>query len=154
MVHMMPKVAGCDLLQHRVFHVLVVTTQTYRADNSTELSRFTTVQLPIDYASFADVDSVKAKSHVRTSGSSLCYYFPQSIERHGLQPNVTQKSREGKKLTEGRYVSLERLLGASTRSSSGNDTTQQTHAARDGHHRWDMVACQQLQVKYRLTCYR
>jgi len=147
MVHMMPKIAGCDLLQHRVFHVLVVTTQTYRADSSTELSQSTTVQLPIDYASFADVDCVKARSHVRTSGSSLCYYFPQSIERHGLQPNVTQKSREGKKLTEGRYVSLERLLGASASSSSGNDITQRTDAARDDHHRWDMVGCQQLHVK-------
>ena len=139
MVHMMPKVAGCDLLQHRVFHVLVVTTQTYRAESSSELSESMTVQLPVDYASIADVDVVKAKSHVKASGSSLCYYFPQSIERHGIQPNVMQKSREGKKLTEGRYASLERLLGASTKSSLGASTAQKTEATKDGHHRWDMV---------------
>ncbi|CAA9962354.1 DUF3074 domain containing protein [Pyrenophora teres f. maculata] len=137
MVHMMPKIAGCDLLQHRVFHVLVITTQTYREESSSELSQSITVQLPVDYASFADVDIVKAKSHVKTSGSSLCYHFPQSIERHGIQPNVTQKSRDGKKLTEGRYVSLERLLASSTKPSLGE--TQQTDTVRDGHHRWDMM---------------
>ncbi|RMZ73952.1 Zn(II)2Cys6 transcription factor [Pyrenophora seminiperda CCB06] len=139
MVHTMPKVAGCDLLQHRVFHALVVTTQTYSADSASELSQSITIQLPVDYASLADVDIVKAKSHVKTSGSSLLYHYPQSIERYGLQPNVTQKSREGKKLIEGRYVSLERLLAASTRPSLGGKTIEQIDATKDGHHRWDMM---------------
>ncbi|KAL1793344.1 hypothetical protein ACET3X_008326 [Alternaria dauci] len=124
MFHMMPKVAGLSLLQDRVFHVLVVTANTYQKNNPSELSKSFTVQLPIDYASFGDVEIMQEMSRMKARGSSQCYHFPSNAES-GLIPDAHQKQRQGKKLTEGTYVSLERL----TRADSANN-----HC-----HRWDMM---------------
>ncbi|CAN9392204.1 unnamed protein product [Alternaria sp. RS040] len=124
MFHMMPKVAGLSLLQDRVFHVLVVTANTYQKEAPSELYKSFTVQLPIDYASFGDVKIVQETSRMKMRGSSQCYHFPSSAES-GSAPDANQKQRQGKKLTEGTYVSLERLIGA---DSANNDR-----------HRWDMV---------------
>lgn len=120
----MPKVAGLSLLQDRVFHVLVVTANTYQKEAPSELYKSFTVQLPIDYASFGDVKIVQETSRMKMRGSSQCYHFPSSAES-GSAPDANQKQRQGKKLTEGTYVSLERLIGA---DSANNDR-----------HRWDMV---------------
>lgn len=124
MFHMMPKVAGLSLLQDRVFHVLVVTANTYQKEAPSELCKSFTVQLPIDYASFGDVKIVQETSRMKMRGSSQCYHFPSSAES-GSTLDANQKQRQGKKLTEGTYVSLERLIGA---DSANNDR-----------HRWDMV---------------
>jgi hypothetical protein len=135
---MMPKVAGLSLLQDRVFHVLIVTANTYRADSPSELSKSFTVQLPVDYASFGDVKIVQARSRMKTKGSSQCYHFTPNAEA-GSTPDTNQKQRQGKKLTEGTYVSLERLIGASKRTDMDGDVAQQAKSADSDLHRWDMV---------------
>lgn len=136
---MMPKVAGLSLLQDRVFHVLIVTANTYRAGNPSELSESFTVQLPIDYATFGDVNTVQARSRMKTKGSSQCYHFSSNAES-GSIPDANQKQRQGKKLTEGTYVSLERLVGASKRTDIDGDVEHQAKSADSDHHRWDMVS--------------
>ncbi|KAG9196352.1 hypothetical protein G6011_01473 [Alternaria panax] len=124
MFHMMPKVAGLSLLQDRVFHVLIVTANTYRTGSPSELSKSSTIQLPIDYASFSDVRVVQERSRMKTKGSSQCYHFPSNAES-GTPPDANQKQRQGKKLTEGTYVSFERLISADATNSDC--------------HRWDMM---------------
>lgn len=121
---MMPKVAGLSLLQDRVFHALIVTMNTHKAESLSDLASSFTVQLPIDYASFGDVKIMQERSRMETKGSSQLYRFP-SDTGSGATPDANQKQRQGKKLTEGTYVSLERLIGA---DSANNDR-----------HRWDMV---------------
>jgi hypothetical protein len=130
MFHMMPKVVGREFLQDRVFHVLVVTTQTNSTETPSELVRSSTVQLPIDYESFNDSIIVK-RSRVKRTGSSRSYQIPQGYETSGSKPTDVQQSHQGRKLTEGTYVSLERLEAAPKSSTSDVDNP-------DTHH-WDMV---------------
>ncbi|CAG5183425.1 uncharacterized protein ALTATR162_LOCUS10574 [Alternaria atra] len=138
MFHTMPKVAGLSLLQDRVFHVLIVTANTYRSHSPSELSKSFTVQLPLDYASFGDVKIVQERSRMKTKGSSQCYHFP-SIAGSGSTPNANPKQHQGKKLTEGTYVSLERLIGAPRGAGIGEDVAQQAKSAHSDRHRWDMM---------------
>lgn len=129
MFHMMPKVAGREFLQDRVFHVLVVTTQTKHAESPGELARTFTVQLPVDFESFGN-GIMAQRSHVKKIGSSRTYQVPQGQESCSFKPDV-QRSRQGRKLTEGKYVAFERLTGAPKKPPSDTGNT--------GHHRWDMV---------------
>lgn len=130
MFHEMPKVAGRDLLQDRVFHVLVVTTQTNHTESSSELARSSTVQLPIDYETFKD-RIIGQRSHMKKTGSARSYQIPPGREGSDPKPSDAQQSHQGKKLTEGKYVSLERLEAA-----SGSSTAT---AGNSNNHRWDMV---------------
>ena len=134
---MMPKVAGLSLLQDRVFHALIVTMNTYNADLS-ELASSFTVQLPMDYTSFGDVKIMQERSRMERKGSSQLYRFPSNIGPDST-PDANQKQRQGKKLTEGIYVSLERLIGASKTRVDG-DAAQQAESPDNDHHRWDMVS--------------
>ncbi|EUC35415.1 hypothetical protein COCCADRAFT_90863 [Bipolaris zeicola 26-R-13] len=129
MFHEMPKIAGRDLLQDRVFHVLVVTTQTNHLE-SPELARSSTVQLPIDFESFNDSAIVK-RSHVKKTGSSKTYQIPQGHESPDSKPTDKRLPHQGKKLTEGKYASLERLISAPRGPQSDVDGL--------GDHRWDMM---------------
>jgi len=135
---MMPKVAGLSLLQDRVFHALIVTMNTHKAESLSDLASSFTVQLPIDYASFGDVKIMQERSRMETKGSSQLYRFP-SDTGSGATPDANQKQRQGKKLTEGTYVSLERLIGASKTRVDG-DAAQQAESPDNDHHRWDMVS--------------
>lgn len=141
---MMPKVAGLSLLQDRVFHALIITMNTYKTESLSELALSLTVQLPIDYASFEDVKVMQERSRMKTKGSSQIYQFPSSAGS-GSTPDANQKQRQGKKLTEGTYVSLERLISASAVPTDG-DVAQQAESSDSNRHRWDMVglffACQ------------
>ncbi|KAI4618577.1 hypothetical protein J4E80_005179 [Alternaria sp. BMP 0032] len=107
-----------------------------RASLSDLASSFT-VQLPIDYASFGDVKIMQERSRMETKGSSQLYRFP-SDTGSGATPDANQKQRQGKKLTEGTYVSLERLIGASKTRVDG-DAAQQAESPDNDHHRWDMM---------------
>ncbi|KAI4928861.1 hypothetical protein J4E85_005483 [Alternaria conjuncta] len=93
--------------------------------------------LPIDYASFGDVKIMQERSRMETKGSSQLYRFP-SDTGSGATPDANQKQRQGKKLTEGTYVSLERLIGASKTRVDG-DAAQQAESPDNDHHRWDMM---------------
>jgi hypothetical protein len=131
----MPKILGLSMLEDRVFHVLVVTARSYQADNPSELSHSFTVQLPIDYSSFSDVEIVTLRSHVKTTGSSMCYDVRSGEGSAHSETDDTQTKRQGRKLTEGNYVSLERLV-------SGDASQQVEPSDGDYHHRWDMVSFQ------------
>ncbi|KAF1838610.1 hypothetical protein BDW02DRAFT_488663 [Decorospora gaudefroyi] len=139
MFHVMPKVIGFNLLQDRVFHVLVVTARSYHAESPAELSHSFTVQLPVDYDSFSDVAIVQRRSHAKKTASSQCYHFPSDADSPRSRPGAVEQKHQGKKLTEGTYVSLERLLGAPKALSVHDDTRRQTNSANDNHHRWDMM---------------
>ncbi|USP79925.1 hypothetical protein yc1106_07199 [Curvularia clavata] len=130
MFHEMPKVAGHDFLQDRVFHVLVVTTQSNHNESSSELARSSTVQLPIDYDTFND-SIIGQRSYVKKTGSSRNYQIPQGHENPGSKPSDAQRSHQGKKLTEGKYVSLERLEAASASPAPATGDSN--------NHRWDMM---------------
>jgi hypothetical protein len=90
------------MLEDRVFHVLVVTARGYQADNPSELSQSFTVQLPVDYSSFGDVEIITRRSHVKRTGSSQCYDVRSGESSARSEIDDTQTKRQGKKLTEGR----------------------------------------------------
>jgi hypothetical protein len=137
----MPKVVGLSLLQDRVFHVLVVTARTYHADDPSVLSQSYTIQLPVDYESLDDVAIIRQRSHIKALGSSRCYHVPSDAGSPLSQPSALQKKRQGRKLTEGTYVSLERLLRAPKTVSVDDNTRQRAEPGNDDyHHRWDMVS--------------
>ncbi|EMD90935.1 hypothetical protein COCC4DRAFT_60247 [Bipolaris maydis ATCC 48331] len=130
MFHEMPKVAGRDLLQDRVFHVLVVTTQTNHAESPSELARSSTVQLPIDFESFDD-STIVQRSHVKKTGSSRTYQILEGHEKFDSKHPDKRLPHQGKKLTEGKYASLERLTSA--------PRGPQSDVGSLGDHRWDMM---------------
>ncbi|KAH8731469.1 hypothetical protein GQ44DRAFT_604193 [Phaeosphaeriaceae sp. PMI808] len=129
MFHEMPKVLGISVLQDRVFHVLCITTHsTYGVVSPNSLqgpSQSHTVQLPFYFKSLCDVQTVMSKSHIRPG--SLIY-----DNKHDTITQVEDAERKvkhnGNSLTEGVYVSLERLRQAST----GTEKSKEQH-------RWDMI---------------
>lgn len=58
-----------------------------------------------------------------------------------LQPTATQKKSTRKKLTEGNYVSLERICRASKEVPEGEEVVDDmgTGTGTGYHHRWDMM---------------
>ncbi|KAH7077274.1 hypothetical protein FB567DRAFT_147004 [Paraphoma chrysanthemicola] len=129
MFHEMPKVMGKSFLQDRVFHVLVITAHsTYvlpEQDKSTTQRQSYTLQLPINFDSLRDVEAIKRASHIRPR-SMIYEVKDQSAEGAGITER--QNKHKGKSLTEGAYVSVERLRQAP--DGSGNAEPM---------HRWDMM---------------
>lgn len=126
MFHEMPKALGINMLQNRVFYVLCITAHsTYDApsgDDAGPLRQAHTLQLPIAIDSFKDIAIVTQRSHIRPNAQK--YEFRSSDGAKVIDPR--QKKIQGKSLTEGVYVSLERLRQA-PRGSTENA------------HRWDMA---------------
>ena len=144
----MPKVGGLDLLNDRVFYVLVVTAHsTYDADTkddampSQRRRQSFTAQLPVNFESFSGVDAMLQRSHVKMRGSSM--YFQRSADQTAdpKEPASTKPQRNGQKLTEGNYVSLERVREApETRPSNvGRSPIPSQKTEPEYSHRWDMM---------------
>lgn len=115
-----------NMLQNRVFHVLCITAHsTYDAPSGDEggpLRQSHTLQLPIAMDSLKDIASAAQRSHIKAKSQK--YEFKS---QNGAQvTDARQKKTQGKSLTEGVYVSLERLRQA-PRGSTENA------------HRWDMA---------------
>lgn len=127
MFHTMPSaLSGLFKLQDRVFHVLVVTAQSeYRVETEGETKyhpQSHTLQLPIDMASLKAVPSVVKNSH---TDEDTKHYKSAS-------PSSTQQNHLGNSLTEGCYVSLERLQKAPHEASVDCKGMSCMH-------RWDMM---------------
>lgn len=146
MIHKMPRIGGFELLNDRVFHVLVVTAHSTYHDEvdqsmtqSEERRQSYTVQLPIDFQTFNKVDTIMRRSHVRTKGSSLRYHLPSEP----VNPNQPGSAilETGKKLIEGNYFSLERLREAPRTGPADQRSpilpVEVTNT--DYCHRWDMM---------------
>ncbi|KAF1845737.1 uncharacterized protein K460DRAFT_366588 [Cucurbitaria berberidis CBS 394.84] len=140
MFHTMPEVGGLSLLEDRVFHVLIVTAHsTCPPHASSGGPRSFTVQIPVDIESLSDVNTIRQRSHVTKKGSSRRYHLPSDALNETLPPTEAQKKKIGKKLTEGNYVSLERLCKASKELLTNERVTLEEALTQfDYHHRWDM----------------
>jgi hypothetical protein len=106
-------------LQDRVFHVLVI--------SGKQSTQSHTLQIPVDFASLSGVQQIVSRSRIMAQGSDWRYNSDANRGVAAREPagTATQKQRSGKKLTEGVYVSLERLLQL---SEPGSMRTQ-----------WDMM---------------
>ncbi|KAL6709758.1 hypothetical protein ACN47E_001187 [Coniothyrium glycines] len=147
MFHKMPKVAGLGFLQDRVFHVLVVTAHsTSRSNNESEASpsvsdvpQSFTAQLPIDFESLSQLETISKRSHAVRKGSSTRYQYPEGSPGAKPATDVQRKSK-GNKLTEGNYVSVERLRKARETSPNGDTVpVGNLPESLDCRHRWDMM---------------
>ncbi len=90
-------------LQDRVFHALAIAGK--------QDTQSINLQIPIDYASFCAVESIKARSRLQRQGSDFRYNTDSNRTAGAREPTstTTQKERSGKKVTEGIYASLERI---------------------------------------------
>jgi hypothetical protein len=106
-------------LQDRVFHVLVI--------SGKQPTQSHTLQIPVDMASLSGVQHIVSMSRITIQGDDWRYKFDVNRGDAAREPAGTamQKQRNGKKLTEGVYVSLERLLQL---TEPGSERTQ-----------WDMM---------------
>lgn len=147
MFHKMPPIS---LLQDRVFHVLVLAGRsTHDAELVSKESLSLVVQLPVDFASFSNSTAIMQRSHIKKSRSSWQYAFPSSGNHTVItdtgnplpQPTSFQKKRQGKKLTEGCYVSLERLKGAPKTMPVSDETPLDAEPVdvSKNCHIWDMM---------------
>ncbi|KAH7391776.1 hypothetical protein BKA66DRAFT_26427 [Pyrenochaeta sp. MPI-SDFR-AT-0127] len=148
MFHMMPKLlGGLSLLQDRVFHVLVITVHSTcpadanaKAFESCKISQSCTIQLPIDFESLSNVQAVMQKSRIKKDGSTRRYSLPTSTATDTAEFLDTQKQRTGNKLTEGIYVSVERLQKALKEVPAEDGVSLEAqYADKDYQHRWDMM---------------
>ena len=143
----MPEIGGFSLLEDRVFHVLVMTAHTtYRmADDSGDLQTLNipqsfTAQLPVDFDSLSQIPTVMQRSHVEKKGSSQRYQLPSDNVSGAALPTSTQRRTIGKKLTEGNYVSLERLRKAPKVLPIDENVAIEVEPTETVyHHRWDMM---------------
>jgi hypothetical protein len=128
MFHEMPKALGVSLLQQRVFHVLCITAHsTYESPGEpAPRSQSNTLQLPVNFESFSQCQTVMFKSRYRPSTKvyDVTYHL-----KMGGHVSERQKKYNGKRFTEGIYASLERLCQAPS-SSEGS---------RNSIHRWAMM---------------
>lgn len=91
-------------LQDRVFHALAI------SGKQAAQSQSVNMQIPIDYASFSAVQSIRARSRLERQGNNFRYNTETNRnENREPKPTDTQKQRSGKKVTEGIYASLERI---------------------------------------------
>lgn len=89
-------------LQDRVFHALAI--------SGKQEGQSINLQIPIDYASFIAVDTIRARSRLEPQGNAFRYNTEANRdENREPKPTETQKQRSGKKVTEGVYASLERI---------------------------------------------
>ncbi|KAJ4987172.1 hypothetical protein SVAN01_07324 [Stagonosporopsis vannaccii] len=97
MFHIMP-----GPLQDRVFHALAI--------SGKQEGQSINLQIPIDYTSFITVDTIRARSRLDPQGNAFRYNTEANRdENREPKPTETQKQRNGKKVTEGVYASLERI---------------------------------------------
>ncbi|KAJ4344776.1 uncharacterized protein N0V89_012520 [Didymosphaeria variabile] len=96
MHHSMPAPA---LLNDRVFTVLLVSFIPTRPVSGT-LSQSIDLQLPVDLSTFPP--AVREQSHVQVVNAKHIYKSPES-------GTAFQKKQDGRKIVEGRYVSLEKI---------------------------------------------
>ncbi|KAJ4352697.1 hypothetical protein N0V95_004022 [Ascochyta clinopodiicola] len=89
-------------LQDRVFHALAI--------SGKQEAQSINMQIPIDYAFFTAVQSIRARSRLEPQGSAFRYNTEANrSENREPKPTEVQKQRSGKKVTEGIYASLERI---------------------------------------------
>lgn len=140
MFHKMPKVGGISVLNDRVFYVLVMTAHnTHLLDDSTENPQSLTVQLPVDFKSIRQQQTIASRSHVSQAGSSMRYKIHQDGKGASSISHVQQQS-DNNKLTLGNYVSLERFrhaLKSPPANEAGASHVQTTDS--EYQHRWDMM---------------
>ncbi|KAI8935926.1 hypothetical protein NX059_007434 [Plenodomus lindquistii] len=141
MFHKMPAIAGLNILNDRVFHVLIVTLHSrfvpFNHDGVGSRRRSVTVQVPIDFESFSNVESIMRRSHLTKKGSSM-RYEPRSSPQGPI--TATQEKRKGNKLIEGNYVSVEHVHEASMDWDVGRtDQADPTTADVDYCHSWRMM---------------
>jgi hypothetical protein len=131
MFHEMPKALGISMLQNRVFHVLCITAHSEYIVTcegvQTPRTQSHTIQLPVHFDSFRDIDAVIGKSHLRKQ--SRVYDIARLLSVPGSLTE-RQKKYNGKNVTEGIYGSLERLQHAPLADSPEKE---------DKMHRWDMM---------------
>lgn len=97
MFHVLP-----GLLQDRVFHALAI--------SGKQEGQSINMQIPIDYASFVAVETIRARSRLEPQGNAFRYNTEANRhENREPKPTDMQKQRSGKKVTEGIYASLERI---------------------------------------------
>ncbi len=129
-----------SFMQDRVFHALVISAHSSYPQDATSGTPFSfTVQLPIDFDSLNVSEAVMQRSRIKASGSSRRYHVSSDASSGTAQTTEDQKKRIGKKLTEGNYVSFERLKAA----SKENPTDTKSPPApppmdTEYHHLWDM----------------
>lgn len=138
MFHRMPKVAGFNILNDRVFYVLVITAHCTQnnGDDSNGAHSFT-AQLPVDSKSIRQSNTIVQRSHTKKVGSSIRYSMPASATETAL--TSAQQKSVGNELTEGSYVSLERLRHAPRVLTVGDIDASDLRPAVDYQHRWDMT---------------
>ncbi|KAH6612570.1 hypothetical protein C7974DRAFT_80538 [Boeremia exigua] len=89
-------------LQDRVFHALAI--------SGKQESQSINMQIPIDYASFSSVETIRARSRLEPQGNAFRYNTEANRDQsREPKPTEIQKQRTGKKVTEGVYASLERI---------------------------------------------
>lgn len=108
----MPKVSGLSLLDDRGFFVLCISAHSANpkspaTEGQSKLhAQSHTLQLPVNIESLHDVKAIASRSHFQQKSKTY------STE-HITTPTERQKKHNGKKITEGIYCSLERLLQVS-----------------------------------------
>ncbi|KAJ4339045.1 hypothetical protein N0V87_003480 [Didymella glomerata] len=89
-------------LQDRVFHALAI--------SGKQEGQSINMQIPIDYSSFAAVETIRARSRLEPQGNAFRYNTDKNRhENREPKPTKMQQERSGKKVTEGIYASLERI---------------------------------------------
>ena len=89
-------------LQDRVFHALAI--------SGKQANQSINMQVPINYASFTAVQTIRSRSRLEQQGNAFRYNTEANrLENREPKPTKLQKQRNGKKITEGVYVSLERI---------------------------------------------
>jgi hypothetical protein len=106
-------------LQDRVFHVMVI--------SGKQATQSHTLQIPVNMASLSGVQSIASRSRILAQGGDWRYRFDANRGTATREPEGTamQQQRSRKKLTEGIYVSLERVCQS---ADTGRKKTQ-----------WDMM---------------
>lgn len=157
MFHEMPEVGGLHLLHDRVFHTLVITihstyttSPSFKGSKITDVPQSHTIQLPLHFDTFEDIPVLKERTHVKKQASSWQYHWPSAPS--AVQPTPAQQKRIGKKLVEGKYVSLERLRRAPIDVISESETAVESLPHESGrHHRWDMMTLSSAEGSTRLA---
>lgn len=110
-----------------MFHVLVVTAHSlYAGEPAQEQQQALTLQLPVDIKSFSHVPAVIERSHADES-------FKRYKYKEGSNPaDASKRKHDGNRLTEGCYVSLERLRKVQPDTNMGNSTSSYST-------QWDMM---------------
>lgn len=89
-------------LQDRVFHALAI--------SGKQETQSINMQLPIQYSSFVVAEAVGARSRLESQGNAFRYNAEANRhENREPKPTKMQQERNGKKITEGIYASVERI---------------------------------------------